>query len=301
MKPKTDHSYCFKFLALSLLTLATSSLAIAQTRPPQNIRRVTVTSQYVFENGKKTDKFWAIYQEIYDSLGRLHTEISYDFTDHYPHNYIWHTFKGMQKVKSEIFKNEKLQTIEEFTYNTDSLLTKKVVKRVSPNDTSIFYTLNYRYDSKRNPIEISATSGEGKKAFISKSTYDIKGKELTRKVKVKKNYFPQDSILKLVSIPVYDSIGRLVGERLTINKVDRPTIQKNFKYSYDKNSNQIGIVELDERGKQVLREEKIYQQNMRHRLSVVKYFDTNDIMVKMIAKRYEIYRTNDHWGRELEY
>jgi len=207
----------------------------------------------------------------------------------------------MQKVKSEIFKNEKLQTIEEFTYNTDSLLTKKVVKRVSPNDTSIFYTLNYRYDSKRNPIEISAKSGEGKKAFISKSTYDIKGKELTRKVKVKKSYFPQDSILKLVSIPVYDSVGRLAGERLTINKVDRPTIQKNFKYSYDKNSNQIGIVELDERGKQVLREEKIYQQNMRHRLSVVKYFDTNDIMVKMIAKRYEIYRTNDHWGRELEY
>jgi len=277
-----------------------SNQVLAQNRPPQNIRRIIVTNQYVFENGQKTSKFWAIYQEMFDSLGRLHTEIEFDFIDHNPHNYIWHTFNGKLKVKTESFKNEKLQTIEEFAYNKDSLLVKRVVKKVNPNDTSIFFTLIYKYDSKRNPIEVSAKTVDGKTAFVSKSTYDVKGKELTRKVSVKKNLFPQDSILKLASIPVYDSIGRLVSERLTINRVDKPTAQKSFKYTYDASNNQIGLVELDEHGKQVRREERAYQQN-KHRLSQVKYFDANDVLVKVIAKRYEIYSTNDQKVRELEY
>ena len=300
MKPKTDHSYCFKFLALSLLTLATSSLAIAQTRPPQNIRRVTVTSQYVFENGKKTDKFWAIYQEIYDSLGRLHTEIEWDFTDHYPHNYIWHTFMGMQKVKSEIFKNEKLQMIKEFTYNRDSLISQEIIKMVKPGDTSTYMLLSYSYNQLRNPILIEAKTKEGKSAYKIKSTYDAKGTEVKRSVKVKSNIFPLDSIVKLTSNPLYDSLGRLSKNIVSIIRVDKTATIKDFRYSYDSKNNITGIAILDSKGKQISREERIFQPS-RNRLVMIKRYDSSDKLIIWLEKRFEIYRNKDRRQREIDY
>ena len=283
---------------VTLFVIVSNNL-FSQKRPLQTIRRVTVTNQYVFENGKQTNKYVAVYQEIYDSLDRLHTEIEYGIKDFYPHNYIWHTFNGTQKVKTEYYKNEKLESIEEFSYNTDNLISKKVVKKVSPGDTSILYIISYKYESKKNKIEENATTTEGKLAYSSKSTYNDKGKELTRKVRVKKNLFPQDSILKLVDTPVYDSVGRLIAEKISFNKVNKVNIQKNFKYSYDKKNNQVGLLELDLNGKQIRREERFYNFS-RNRLSSIKYFNSDDVLVNMIAKRYEIYHTNDRRVREID-
>lgn len=286
------------FIFVTLLVLVSNNL-FSQKRPLQTIRRVTVTNQYIFENGKQTNKYVAVYQEIFDSLNRLHTEIEYGIKDLYPHNYIWHTFNGKQKVRSEYYKNEKLVTIEEFSYNTDSLISKKIVKKVGPGDTSIFYIISYKYDLKKNKIEENATTVEGKLAYSSKSTYNDKGKELTRKVKVKKNFYPQDSILKLVDTPVYDSIGRLIAEKIIYNKVNKENVQKNIKYSYDKKNNQVGLLELDLNGKQIRREERFYNFS-RNRLSSIKYFNSDDVLVNMIAKRYEIYRTSDRRVREID-
>lgn len=300
MKSNTNSLLYIKLLVALFCLFATSNLVIAQTRPPQNIRRVTVTTQYVVIDGKYKSDSYAINQEIFDSLGRCHTEVDYGFIDHYPHNYRWHTFNGKQRVKTEVFRDEKLQAIEEFTYNADSLLIKKVIKRITPSDTSILYTLNYKYDSNLNPIEITAKTLKGKTAYVSKSTYNNKGKELTRKVKIKRSDYPQDSILKILSVPIYDSIGRLVSDRITITMANKTTSQKNFMYSYDKNNNQISLLEVDANGKQIQREEREYKQS-RGLLSLIRYYNSNDILVKMIGKRYEIYRTNNRRVREIDY
>lgn len=288
-----------KYLALLLVSVTIHNSALAQKRPQQNIKRVTVTNRYVFENGKKTDEYWPVYQEMFDSLGRLHTEIEYDFADHYPHNYILHSFEGKQMVNSETYKDGNLQTIETITYSRDNLIAQKVYKKINQSDTSIVYILNFKYNIKRNPIEVSAKTAERKTAYVSKSTFDDKGKELTRNVRVSRNYYPQDSVLKLICVPVYDSLGRVISEHLTINKVGGYTLHKSFKYSYDKSNNQIGIIELDKNGKQIHREEKGYKPN--RKISWVKYFDANDVLIRMIGIRYDIYPTNDTRFKEIEY
>ena len=300
MNQKTNKQLRFKILVTLICTLSLYNFVTAQKRPPQNVRRVTVTCQYVFENGQKTEKYWPIYQEIYDSLGRLHTEIKYDFITHAPIGYIWHTFSGKQKRKTEVFGSLSLQTIEEFTYNADSSIAKKIIKKVNANDTSIFLSLEYSYKPKRKQIVIDAKKAAGKRAFVSKSTYNTSGDELTRTVRVKKTFSPQDSIIKLLTIPGYDSIGRKISEILTITKIDKSVIKKVQKFTYDKNSNLIQLVDYDETGKQVKREAREYTYS-RNRLSTIKYYDRNDLLVKMIGLRYEIYRTNDRRFKVIDY
>lgn len=299
MKTKINTSFSIKLLVTLLLTSTCVIFVSAQQRPQQNVRRVTVTSRYVFVNGKKTDKYQPIYQEMFDSLGRLHTEIEYDFIDQYPHRYILHSYKGKQRIKTETFKDNKLLTVESFTYDNDSYLIQKTLKKVNQSDTAI-YILNYKYDFNKKPVEITAKTADGSVAYVSKSTFDNKGKELTRKVKVKKNFYPQDSILKLTCIPSYDSLGRLISERLTIDKVGKTNVIRGFKYSYDKENNQVLVVELDANGKQIHREEKGFQPR-KNRISWIKYFDANDILVKMTGTRYDFYPTNDTRIRETDY
>ncbi|HPX04356.1 MAG TPA: hypothetical protein PLC17_00350, partial [Tenuifilaceae bacterium] len=72
-------------LGLSLACIALLPQRSQAQREPQDVRRVIVTSSYVIENGQRTSKFFATKQEIYDSLGRMHTEIFYN-NDHYPQN-----------------------------------------------------------------------------------------------------------------------------------------------------------------------------------------------------------------------
>jgi len=164
----------------------------------------------------------------------------------------------------------------------------------------LYLTVNYKYDLKRNPIEISAKSREGKMAFVSKSTYNDKGKELTRKVKAKKNFSPSDSILKLTVIPVYDSIGHLISEGLIIKKMNKQLVKKTLKYSYNSKNKLIGLAEFDEKGKQVCREEREYQYS-RNRLSLINYYDSSNNLFKLVTKRYEIYRSTKRDVREIEY
>ncbi len=293
-----------RFCSLKTLALLSfviiSNWAVAQNRPPQNIRRVTVLSQYVVENGTYKSEFYPVKQEMYDSLGRLHTEIDWSLKDHYPHDYRWHTFDGKLKIKTESFINEKPWLVEDFTYNKDSLVIRKTIKKATSTDATLFLTLNYKYDLKRNPIEVTAQTPNGKTAYISKSTFDLKGKELTRIVKAKSTFVPQDSILKLTGTPIYDSIGRLRSEQLIINMVNKIVVNKTLKYTYDKNNCLIGLVEYGENGKQVRREERDYTFS-RNRLSITRYYDSNNIMVKMTGMRYEIYRTSNRRIREMDY
>lgn len=287
-------------ILIAVFVTTVNNYAIAQNRPPQDIRRVTVTFQFQIENGKYTDTFKVVNQEIYDSLDRCHTEIDYSLIDQYPHNYRWSTFNNKFKTKTEIFINEKLSSIEEFSYNPAGLLDKKLIKNVNSTDTSLFRVYTYTYDSNKNPIEVTVKTKEGKIAFSSKSTFDSKGKELTRKVKVKKNNYPQDSIIKLISVPIYDSIGRISSDKVTVTKANKPAQKKEIKYTYDQKGNLILVRELDATGKQICREEREYQYT-RNRLSMIKTFDANDVLVKMISKRYELYLTKNRKERVIDY
>jgi len=300
MKPTIKTNLVIKFLAFNLILFSTVNLALAQQRPLQNIRRVTVTNQYVLEKGNKTDKFWAVYQEMYDSLGRLHTEINSDFSDHYPHNFIWNTFKGKQVIKKEFFENEKLHLLKEYTYNKDSLISMEIIRLVKPGDTSVYLTLTYKYNQLNKPILIEAKTPNAKIAYTSKSTYDFKGTELTRKVKALNGFIPFDSIITMNCKPSYDSIGRLIGNQLTIVKADKRLTASHYGYKYDKKGNIIETAIRDEKGKLIYREERIYEAG-RNRLQQIKQYDSSNNLVKWLAKRYEIYRTNDLRIREIDY
>ncbi len=290
----------YKYYFSLLFTLIVCSIAKAQQRSPQNIRRITVTSQYLLEKGDKTDKYWTIYQEIYDSLGRLHTEIEYDFKDHYPHNYKWHTFKGKQLVKTDIFENEKLKMVKSYTYTKDSLVSQEAIKFVKPGDTSLYITLLYNYDRLRKPISIEAKGIDGKNAYKTKSVYDNYGTELSRAVSIKKGYSPLDSIIKLSSKPRYDSIGRLVENIVSIVKTNGAKTTISTKYKYDAKNNIIEVSHFDKKGKQISREERIYQPS-RNRLIYLKYYSSENEIIKWLEKRYEIYRTNNRRAKEIDY
>jgi len=291
--------YSLKLFALAIFLLTCHS-SFSQIRPPQDVRRVTVTNQYVLENGKKTDKFFSAYQEIYDSLGRLHTIIEYDTKDHYPHNYKWFTFDGKLIKQAEYFENEKLILTQNFAYNSDSLINQEIIKLVKPSDTAVYAILNYKYNQFNKPLQIEAKGVNGKTVFKSKSTYDSKGTELTRVVNIKKGYSPLDSIVQLICKPQYDSLGRLTEKLISITKVNKPKTTQTIKYSYDRKNNIIGITNLDKNGKQINREERLFQES-RNRLMILKYYDSDNNMVKWLEKRYEIYRKKDRRTHEIDY
>ncbi|MHC1703417.1 MAG: hypothetical protein AB9846_05865 [Tenuifilaceae bacterium] len=300
MNQNTYLANSYKVFVTLIFSIAIYSLTFGQTRPSQNIRWVTVTTQYVVVDGTNKGESYPINQEIYDSLGRCHTEIDFGFKDHYAHNYRWHTFNGTQKVKSEIFENEKLKRIRVFSYTKDSLLAQETIKTVKPGDTSLYLNLYFKYNQNKKPIQVEAKTATGKTAYISKSTYNEKGKELTRKVRVKKNFFPEDSILNLVSVPVYDSLGRLKSELLTKIKTNKTVSKKTIKYTFNNRNQLVGTVEVDVNGSQIGREEREYQ-NSKGRLTLIRYFDKNNVLINMFGKRYEIYRSNERRDREQEY
>lgn len=284
------------FLLGFILTI--SSQISAQTRPVQDVRRVIVTTSYVVENGQQKDLNYAVEQEIYDSLNRKHTEIEFDLKDHYPHNYKWHSYKKMERVRTLIFRNEKMVQILEFSYK-NNLLSKQVVKTVQPNDTSILYILDFTYKSG-NPVKIIAQNSQGKKVYTVDSKFDDKGLELARKVKAKSSVYPSDSILSLTVKPTYDSKGLLISKKVRTSYVYKQNQNIEFRYAYDAKKNLAGITILDDKGKQLSREERIYHSKIEGRVMQVKYFDANDVLIKSIAKRYEVYPANNLYSRTIE-
>ncbi len=291
------HNYRITFLLLFVLFY---SVALSQQRTRQNIQRVTVTSFYVLKDGDKTDATKMYYQELYDSLGRLHTEVNWNYPDNKPHGYIWHTFNGKQIVKSEYFEYEKLIKIKELYYSNDSLVEKEVIKKVEQGDTSIYLQLAYKYNNQRKPVQIEAKSANGKTVYSTKSVYDEKGTEISRAVKIKANYFPSDSIVKMTCKPSYDSLGRISKCLTTISKTNKTTTVRAYNYQYDKRNNLIDITTLDSKGQQISREHRMFQES-RNRLSMIKYFDSKDKLTLWLVKRYEIYRFKNRLKFEIDY
>jgi len=286
-------------IIVTLLILVSNNL-FSQKRPPQDIRRVVVTNRYILKDGKYAGEGTTVYQEIYDSLGRLHTEIEYDYKDKYPHIYKWHTYSGKNLIKSQLFQDGKLRMIKEFVYTSDSLLTQEIIKTVKPQDTSVFMVLTYKYNIINKPIQIEAKTSLGKTAYKTKSEFDSKGTEIFRTVKTKRGYCPLDSIIKMTCKPNYDSLGQLSSNLISITKLNKSIIINDYKYSYSIKGNLTGIKILDKNGKQISREERIYQEN-RNRISQIKLFDSNDNLSIWLGKRYELYKDKIRRERVIDY
>ncbi len=285
-----------KAISIIFMLAVCAHSSFAQPERPQNIYRVTVNSRYVIENGERTSKYFAINQEISDSLGRMHTEIDFDWETHYPKNYRWHYFNGMQKVKTDFFINEKLSRIEEYTFNNNRLasLTQYAV---SENDTSFLIKEVYTYDSNNRIVKAEGYNAKGKRGYRAKLKYDEHGNEIYRKVKGKR-LTPPDSIILLEKNVEYDSLNRISKEVVTINTADKGSTTKAFAYTYTDEGRIAERRIMGSNGKLQKREELTYRKD--GRIQQKKIFNENENLIDHLAWRYEIYKTSDRRHRTFE-
>ena len=284
---------------MSILFLLFRLTSHSQGIKPQNVYRVTVTSRYVIENGERTDQFYAINQEISDSLGRLHTEIDFDWETRYPNNYRWHYFDSMLLVMTEYYVNEKLDRRVVYEYGAAGNIVSERHYTVHSGDTALLRNLIFSYNSDRLPVRIDAVDSRGRRLYRVRSTYDEGGIETGRRVSGRRGE-PSDGIIRLDRETEYDSRGNLISETVRLRMSNRSRSDYTRRFSYDDQNNVVGVTELDNVGNQTGRVEYLYQQN-RNRLSQIKYYDRDDRLEKWLAKRYEIYRTPDRRERIIDY
>jgi hypothetical protein len=286
-------------LIIFFISLFSATLAHSQGVKPQNVYRVTVTSRYVLENGERTSQFFAVNQEISDSLGRLHTEIDYDWETRHPDNYRWHFFDSMLHVRTDFFVKEQIDRRVVYEYNADGAVAREIHWRFNDGDSSMYKTINYSFSPEGLPTQAEAVNENGRRLYRARSSFDNQGTEIKRRVTGRRGE-PSDKIKRLDRTVEYDSLGRLIAETSNIRMYDgsRPVNSKNFKY--DQEGNVAEIIELDANGRQVSRTEYVWQPN-RDRISRIIYYDGNDQLEKYLAKRYEIYRTNDRRQRVIDY
>jgi hypothetical protein len=286
-------------LIILVITLFSITLAHSQGVKPQNVYRVTVTSRYVLENGERTSQFFAVNQEIFDSLGRLHTEIDYNWETRYPDNYRWHFFDSMVHVRTDFFVKEKIDRRVIYDYNADGAVAREVHWKFNDGDSSLFKTINYSFSPDGFPLQIEAVNEKGKRLYRTRSSFDNQGTETKRRVSGRRGA-PDDEIVRIDRTVEYDSLGQIVSETSQIRMSDGSRPVNSKKYKYDQEGNVAEIIELDANGKQVSRTEYVWQPN-RDRISRIIAYDGNDQLQKYLAKRYEIYRTNDRRQRVIDY
>ncbi len=281
-------------LILQLATLCT----IAQNRPPQNVRRVIVTSKYEFVNGKRTVNSRAIKQEIKDSLDRVHTILYRDYETQLISRHIWHTFEGKQIVRTDEFANEKLFRFSLFSYTPDSLISRQEVFMATPADTNHYATLIYKYQN-RLPVKVKALNGKGKQIYVTKSKFDANGTEIERKVIAKNGFSPIDSVMNLICKPAYDSLNRKVAESWTKTYFDGKKETKQYRYQYNPKGLLTIIEELSADGSPITR--KTLEYNEKNMLKFISLYNAEGTLIDYQAIRYELYPTLNRHNRIIEY
>ena len=290
---------CFKMSLLALLFGCLPLLSYSQGVKPSNVYRVTVTSRYVIENGERTNQFNAVNQEIYDSLGRLHTDIDFDWETRYPNNYRWHFYDSMLLVRTEHYIDENLDRRVVYEYNRDTLVSVELHYRQQGEDILLVKVVNYSYNKQGLPERTGALNSSGRRLFRVRSSFDEAGTEIRRRVSGRRGE-PEDGIRRMDREAEYDSLGLLVYEKVQLRMSDRSRKEYTRRYQYDGRGNLIEKLEMDQNGDQVRRIEYGWQQN-RNRLAQIRYYDGEGNLEKFLAKRYEIYRTTDRRQRVIDY
>ncbi len=288
-----------KHLVIIFLLVSIPLHTHSQGTRPQNVYRVTVTSRYVLEGFERTSRFFAVNQEIYDSLGRLHTEIDFDWETRYPNNYRWHYFDSLLKVRTEYYTDEMLDRRVVLEYTSDTLVARELHYRPVNGDTILTRTIDYSYNSGGLPLQKEALSDRGRRLYRSRIQYDDRGTEVRRRVNTGRGV-PDDQIRRLDRETEYDSAGLLVSEKVSLRMTDRSRRVYSRNYNYDDNGNMTGMTEFDDKGNQLRRTEYVWQSG-RNRLQRIITYDAGDNMEMYLAKRYEIYRTSDRRHRVIDY
>lgn len=299
VKPFSGSAIFARFKLLVILLASISITCHSQGVKPTNVYRVTVTSRYVLENGERTSTFYAVNQEISDSLGRMHTEIDYDWETRYPNNYRWHYFDSMLHVRTDYFKDEQLDRRVVYQYNSDTTVFRENHYQLQDEDTVLFMTLNYSLNSDGLPEQVEAVNDLGRRLYRMRSTFDEMGTEIKRRVTGRRGD-PDDGVRRLDREAAYDSLGMLISENVQLRMADRSRKEYVRQYKYDDSGNKTEITEQDGQGNQISRIEIDWQQN-RNRISRIRYYDSGNILEKYLAKRYEIYRTADRRQRVIDY
>jgi hypothetical protein len=287
-----------QILFIFSLLVSINLVCYSQGIKPRNVYRVTVTSRHLLENGKSTGQQHAVNQEIYDSLGRLHTEIDFNRETLRPENYRWHYYDSMLLVRTEHFVNDQLYQRVIFIYGPGDLVSRELHYRVQDGDTLLFRTVSYTYNSAGLARRIKALNSPGKLLFRVRSSFDANGTETRRRVSGRRGE-PDDGILRLDRATEFESSGLLMSESLKIRMGDRSGKEYSRNFQYDERQNLIGMTEFDDNGKQFRRIEYVWQDD-RNRLSQIRYYDANDLLEKHLTKRYEIYRTTDRRQRVID-
>lgn len=293
---KKLHQYKLSTAIVALLLLPT--LIFSQNREPQNIYRVTVNSRYVLEDGERTKQFFAINQQISDSLGRMHTEIDYDWETHHPNNYRWHYFEGQTKVKTDFFEDEKLRRIHKFKYQDDGKLSELKVLWVTESDTTLQVREEYTYSSDGLLTKVKGYNNKGRRGFRAQYKYDEQGNEIKRRVRGRRAV-PSDSIRKLERTLSYDSLNRITYETITVDKVNQPQKTRSMEYAYDEDGNLVEKSIYNSQKNLVRREEFVYRKRD-NRIQQKMVYDADGNLIDHQAWRYEIYKTSDRRRRVLE-
>ncbi|KAB2869026.1 MAG: hypothetical protein F9K37_09005 [Bacteroidales bacterium] len=287
--------YALVIVALILLP----SFLVAQDRPSQQIRRITVTNKYEIVDGKRTSKFRAIGQQFYDSLGNMHTTTKLNYETGEIESYTWNTYNDGKLMKTVAFLADKFQSKKTYTYNSNKQVDQEFVHNLVNTDTVVVRISKYEYTNNGKPSRIIVTDSKGKKLCTQTFTYDIKGQEVKRKVKAVKGFVTSDSIMELKNTPKYDSLGRLESERLLVKYFGGKQENKIYTYTYNPKGQNIKKVESDFNGNTTLI--YTYRYNNSGRIIEQNKLNAKEQYIESLAFRYEIYRTADLRYREIEY
>ena len=286
-----------KIIGICTTILLQGFVLKAQIELPQNIYRVTVNSRYVIEKNQRTSTFFAIRQQISDSLGRLHREIDYDWETHAPNTYRWHYFNGLQKVKTDFFAQAQLRHIEEYAFDAEQNLVSITLHTVTPGDTVLTVKEVYTLNPNGQAIKASGYDAKGKRRYKTSYKYDAQGNEIYRKVKGKR-LLPPDSITFMQREIEYDSLNRIVSDRVSKTVAGKPQPTKTCLYSYNDKGLVAQKVIMDSAGAVLQKEVYAYQSSQRIQRKEV--FDAQGNLIDYQAWRYEIYKTPDRRHRTLE-
>lgn len=287
--------YALVIVALILLP----SFLVAQNRPPQNIRRITVTNKYEIIDGKRTSKFKAIKQEFYDSLGQMNSVVYLNYTTGQVESNIWNTYENGVRVLSEEFENGIFKRLIRYSYISKTLIDKEIIYEVVDKDTLLHLTKIFTYNNESRPIRIEEFDKSNKKVSTVKITYGKNGIELKKIVTAKKGFIPRDSIRSIINSPRYDSLGRLESEQISKVYFDNKKDKEINRYLYDNNGKVIQKTIFDINGniKTVFR----YKYNNSGRVIEQSQLNSQEHYIESLAFRYELYRTPDLRYREIEY
>jgi CRISPR/Cas system CSM-associated protein Csm2 small subunit len=227
----------------------------------------------------------------------MHTEIDYDWENHYPNNYRWHYFEDKTKVKTDHFIKEKLSHFYVYSYSGDGKLSGLSLYQINGTDTVMVVKEQKTYDATGKLTQTAGFNSLGKRGFKTKYKYDLKGTEIERKVSGKK-VVPSDSIIYLKRIVTYNDKNRFTSENLIIDKFGKPRAFINTLYKYDDKGNLTEEVTSNQLGQTLSRKEYAYRPD--NRIQTMSVFDSSNALVDFRAWRYEIYKTANRSQRVLE-